>query len=399
MTGPFAMPAFLQPTPDSLVGMRNVGGSGGWTWFPLLMLAWSVWIFFTPLFNGAAFPHWLWPTLGSYAVFLVLYHHAYYRSRRHLFACALGIAALGFALTPVNPGAQGYLIYACAFLAFVARPRRAVLWMLGVLAAYCAMWMWIGWPAVYLFSVVMVGLAVGLMNISIQRRNQADIALRLSHDEVRRLAGLAERERIGRDLHDLLGHTLSLVALKADLAGRLVERDPAAARREIDEVARVSRDALAQVRRAVTGIRAAELVAELASAHLLLESDEIVLHYTPPDVPLPSALETALALTVREAVTNIQRHARARQVWIALECTREQVLLRVRDDGRGGDIVPGNGLQGMGERLQALGGELRIDARPGAGTELQARLPWPRAGLDADAPPSAGASATVRATP
>jgi len=371
------MPAFLHPTPDSLVGLRIAGGSGGRTWFPLLMLAWSVWIFFTPMFNTAAFPHWLWPTLGSYAVFLGLYQHAYYRSRRHLLACALGIAALGFALTPVNPGAQGYLVYACAFLAFVTRPKRALLWMLGILAAYCAMWTWIGWPWIYLFSVVMVSLAVGLMNISIQRRHQADNALRLSHDEVRRLAGVAERERIGRDLHDLLGHTLSLVALKADLAGRLVERDPAAARREIDEVARVSRDALAQVRRAVTGIRAAELVAELASAHLLLESDQIVLHYTPPDVPLPSSLETALALTVREAVTNIQRHARARQVWIALECTREQVLLRVRDDGRGGDIVPGNGLQGMGERLQALGGELRIDARAGAGTELQARLPWP----------------------
>ncbi len=371
------MPAFLHPTPDSLVGLRIAGGSGGRTWFPLLMLAWSVWIFFTPMFNTAAFPHWLWPTLGSYAVFLGLYQHAYYRSRRHLLACALGIAALGFALTPVNPGAQGYLVYACAFLAFVTRPKRALLWMLGILAAYCAMWTWIGWPWIYLFSVVMVSLAVGLMNISIQRRHQADNALRLSHDEVRRLAGVAERERIGRDLHDLLGHTLSLVALKADLAGRLVERDPAAARREIDEVARVSRDALAQVRRAVTGIRAAELVAELASAHLLLESDQIVLHYTPPDVPLPSSLETALALTVREAVTNIQRHARARQVWIALECTREQVLLRVRADGRGGDIVPGNGLQGMGERLQALGGELRIDARAGAGTELQARLPWP----------------------
>lgn len=389
MSPPLPMPAFLHPTPDSLVGLRIAGGTGGRTWFPLLMLAWSVWIFFTPMFNTAAFPHWLWPTLGSYAVFLGLYHHAYYRSRRHLLACALGIATLGFVLTPVNPGAQGYLVYACAFLAFVARPKRAILWMAGILAAYCAMWTWIGWPWVYLFSVVMVSLAVGLMNISIQRRHQADNALRLSHDEVRRLAGVAERERIGRDLHDLLGHTLSLVALKADLAGRLVERDPAAARREIDEVARVSRDALAQVRRAVTGIRAAELVAELASAHLLLESDQIVLHYTPPEVPLPSTLETALALTVREAVTNIQRHARARQVWIALECTREQVLLRVRDDGRGGDIVPGNGLQGMGERLQALGGELRIDARAGAGTELQARLPWPKPSTEArDATPA-----------
>lgn len=373
MTRTPTMLAFLKPTPDSLVGMRD----GARYWYPVLMLAWSVWIFFTPLFNTASFPRWIWPTVASYAVFLVLYHRAYYRSRRHLLACALGIGALGFIVTPFNPGAQGYLVYACAFLAFVARPRIAVAWMLGLLATYSAAWMLIGWPVIYLFSVLMVGLAVGLMNISIQRRTQADIALRLSHEEVRRLAGVAERERIGRDLHDLLGHTLSLVALKADLAGRLVERDPAAARREIDEVARVSRDALAQVRRAVTGIRAAELTAELASAHLLLESDGVCLDYTLPEVALPASVETALALTVREAVTNVQRHARAAQVWIALECTPEHVTLRVRDNGRGGDIVPGNGLQGMRERLQLLGGELRIDARAGTGTELHARLPWP----------------------
>lgn len=372
------MRALLDPTPDSLLGLRDADRPGR-SWFPVFMLVWSVWIFFTPLYDARAFPHWVWPTLASYAVFLFLYHRAYYRSRRHLLAFALGIAALGFVVTPFNPGAQGYLIYSCAFLAFVARPPWAVAWMVGVLAAYSVAWFWIGWPLIYLFSVLMVGLAVGLMNISIQRRAQADIALKLSHEEVRRLAGVAERERIGRDLHDLLGHTLSLVALKADLAGRLVERDPAGARHEIDEVARVSREALAQVRRAVTGIRAAELAAELASAHLLLETDGVCLHYALPEEPLPAVLETALALTLREAVTNIQRHARAHQVWIELSQTREHVLLRVRDDGRGGAIVPGNGLQGMRERLQALGGELRIDARAGAGTEVQARVPWPRA--------------------
>jgi len=376
------MRAFFLPTPDSLVGLRDGGER---RWFPVFMLVWSVWIFFTPLFDPRSFPHWLWPTLGSYAVFLVLYHHAYYRSRRHLRACALGMAALGFALTPVNPGAQSYLIYACAFLAFAARPRWAVAWMVGMLSVYSVSWLSVGWPLIFLVSVWMVGLAVGLMNISIQRRTQADMALKLSHEEVRRLAGVAERERIGRDLHDLLGHTLSLVALKADLAGRLVDRDPASARHEIDEVARVAREALAQVRRAVTGIRAAELAAELASAHLLLEADAVCLHYVLPEEPLPPVLETALALTLREAVTNIQRHARAHQVWIEITQTREQVQLCVRDDGRGGDIVPGNGLLGMRERLQALGGELRIDTQGGVGTTLFARVPWPRAAVAAGA--------------
>ena len=377
------MRALLVPSPDSLVGLRDAGRARGYL-FPALMLVWTVWLFLTPLFDRRGFPHWMWPTFASYAVFLVLYHHAYYRSRRHLLACSLGIAALGLAVVPFNAGAQSYLIYACAFLAFVARPPVAVAWMVGVLAAFSVAWVWIDWPWLYLFSVWVVSLAVGLMNISFLRRAQADTALKLSHDEVRRLARVAERERIGRDLHDLLGHTLSLVALKADLAGRLVERDPARARHEIDEVARVSREALAQVRRAVTGIRAAELAAELASAHLLLETDGVCLSYRLPEESLPPVLETALALTVREAVTNIQRHAGARQVWVEITRTDERAELCVRDDGRGGDIVPGNGLQGMRERLEALGGELRIDARRGSGTELRARVPW----LRADAPAS-----------
>lgn len=369
----------FDPSPDSIIGTRDGLDAGRRSrWFPLLMLGWSVWIFVTPLYEAQYFPHWLWPTVASYAVFLCLYWHAYYRGRRHLLACALGIAGLGFVVTPFNPGAQGYLIYACAFLAFCGSSRVALAWMVGVLAAYVVVWLLVGWPYIFLLSTVMVGLMIGLLNLLMLQKARADSALRLSHEEVRRLAATAERERIGRDLHDLLGHTLSLVALKADLAGRLLERDGAAARREIDEVARISREALAQVRRAVTGIRSAELAAELASAHLLLETEGIVMTYTLADTPLPPELETVLALTVREAVTNVQRHAQARRVTVALTCERGQVQLLISDDGRGGDILPGNGLRGMRERLQALGGDLRIDVQRGQGTQLRAWLPLPQ---------------------
>ena len=95
---------------------------------------------------------------------------------------------------------------------------RALLGILLLLGAFALAWSARGWSPLYMTSAVLVGLAVGLMNISFERRARADAQLRLSHEEVRRLAGVAERERIGRDLHDLLGHTLSLVALKSDLA-------------------------------------------------------------------------------------------------------------------------------------------------------------------------------------
>jgi two-component system sensor histidine kinase DesK len=342
-----------------------------------LMLVWSIWIFITPLLGPPGeFPHWLAPTLASFAVFLCLFWHAYYRNRRHLMACVLGIALLGCALTPINPGAQGYLIYACAFLAFCLPPRKAVLAMGAILLVYGVEWLALGWPWLLLLNAVVVGFAVGLMNVSYARKMQTDAALKLSHEEVRRLAALSERERIGRDLHDLMGHTLSLVALKSELAGKLIASDPTAARREILEVTRVARDALTQVRSAVTGIRAAGLAAELASARLLLETDAIAFEYDIAPVSVPQAQEIVLAMTLREAVTNIQRHARARSAQVTLLQDADTAVLRIVDDGRGGDIAPGNGLCGMRERIEALGGQLRVQSSA-QGTCVEARLPLP----------------------
>jgi len=370
--------SLFQPSENSLLALRAqiMGGRHGGQWTAWLMLVWSIWVFLTPALTVPdVFPHWLWPTLAAYAVFLWLFYRAYYRDRRQVLWCALGIAALGYALTPLNGGAQGFLVYACAFLAFALPPRRAVAAMAGVLVLHAVQWLWLSFPWPYILNGVVVGLAVGLMNVSYARKMHADAALKLSHDEVRRLAALAERERIGRDLHDLLGHTLSLVALKSELAGRLLQRDPQAARAEIEAVARVAREALAQVRSAVTGIRAAGIAAELASAKLLLESDGVVFKYATVDAALPPRVETALALTVREAVTNIQRHARASNAEVAFETQRGDAIVRISDDGRGGAIVPGNGLGGMRERIEALGGRLRIDSTAGQGTRIEARLP------------------------
>ena len=207
----------------------------------------------------------------------------------------------------------------------------------------------------------------------VNTRRQAE--LRLSHDEIRRLAALSERERISRDLHDLLGHTLSLVALKSELASRLCERDPHGARREIDEVQRVARDALSQVRLAVTGIRAAGIAAELASARLLLEVDAISLQYDGGDIAMPVDIETVLALVIREAITNVQRHARATSVCVKFSSGPSSILLTVTDDGRGSEVVAGNGLTGMRERIEALGGTLHIEPVHGRGTKIEASVP------------------------
>jgi two-component system sensor histidine kinase DesK len=375
----------IVPTEIELARSRTAGfaSAGDLRFYAWLNLVWSAFIWSTPWFEPNSFPNWLWPTSVSFAIFLWLYFRALYRRDTENVAWYAGaIAVLGFAVTPFNAGAQGYLIYACAFLAFAPSLRLAVRLMAGMLALFALEWYLLGFPWIYSTSALVIGPVVGSMNLVYRRNQQRNVELRLSHDEVRRLAALAERERIGRDLHDLLGHTLSLITLKSELANRLFERDPVSARQEIAEVERVARDALAQVRRAVTGIRAAGLAAEMASAKLLLESNGVRLSYDFADVPLPVEIETVLAMTVREAATNIQRHAQANSARVTLETRDTLLLLRVEDDGRGGAIVPGNGLTGMRERLSGIGAELRVDSARGKGTVLVVSLPVPDAAVE-----------------
>ena len=368
------------PSENSMISLRDMltGKSRPAHWFPWLMLVWTFWIFATPMvFGGDSFPNWKPPTFVSFALFLVMFHRVYYRDRSQVVWNAIGIAVLGFAVTPFNPGAQGYLIYACAFFAFHGTSREAARNMIMVLVLYSIEWTWLDFGWMTLISAILVGFAVGFMNINFARKHERDAQLMLSHDEIRRLAAVAERERIGRDLHDLLGHTLSLITLKSELANRLFERDPQAARREIADVEKVARDALAQVRRAVTGIRAAGIAAELASARLLLESNNVRLAYDLADVTLPADVETVLAMTVREAVTNIQRHARASSARVSMRIEHKELVLEIADNGRGGDIVPGNGLTGMRERLATIEAEIRVDSRRGEGTTLLVTLAVP----------------------
>jgi two-component system sensor histidine kinase DesK len=324
--------------------------------------------------------NWLRPTLVSIAIFLPLYFRCYWLTGWKQLAHVAVIATLAFALVPFNKCAHTYLIYAAIFLPFSGLALRTTLMLIvGGLVLYTGELALLGVSAKVIAIIVgvtlIVSVAVCAANTAHREKRLRQAELKLSHDEIRRLAALAERERIGRDLHDLLGHTLSLITLKSELAMRLFDRDPLAARREIVDVERVARDTLGQVRRAVAGIRAAGLAAELASAHLLLESGGVCLDYeAPDDATLPADVETIFALTLREAVTNIQRHARATHAQVTLAIAASEVRLVIEDNGCGGVISPGNGLTGMRERLRALGGDLAIVAGHGRGTRLEAHV-------------------------
>ena len=174
-------------------------------------------------------------------------------------------------------------------------------------------------------------------------------------------------------MHDVLGHTLSLITLKAELARKLVDRDPERAKQEMQDVEHTSRAALADVREAISGYRGEGLGAELLRARHALETAGILVECEAAEVPLSRAQESVLALALREAVTNVVRHAEAQCCSVRLSREQEVCRLEIADNGCGVEAPEGNGLRGMRERLEAIGGSLQRQTQ--AGTRLIIHLP------------------------
>jgi two-component system sensor histidine kinase DesK len=366
-------------------------------WTDGVHLLWSVWIFITPLFGGGHYDlRWVALTLASYPLFLLLYAKTLVAPRRSAWMYPLGMVALCLGLLPWYPSALSYFVFGCVMLHTGRRHSlpRYLLHVLALNAVLGATAAWVGYPWQALVWMLPMTVVIGVIVNVESAAGEKDLALQLSHDEVRRLAATAERERIGRDLHDLLGHTLSLITLKLELSRKLMDRDPAAARAEVAEAEKVARHALAEVRSAVTGFRAADLAAELASARLLLESSAVTLEYDPPPA-LSLDIERPLALVLREAATNIARHARATRAEVRFARDGGQLRMRIADDGRGAGGAEGNGIAGMRARVRELGGSLAFASARG-GTTVEVTLPLPAASLLVAAMPESAQQAVAR---
>ncbi len=308
------------------------------------------------------------------AVFLVLYFRIHWARTHERYWLIAAMAALGL-LFMVGPGnGQVFIIYAAAFCGTLGSMRRSFLALGAIIAATlieaAALWL----PPWYWGFGVFFGLMLGLADIYFGDARRKNRALKQSQAEIRKLAATAERERIARDLHDLLGHTLTLITVKAELAAKLAERDLAGAAREIREVEAISREALRQVREAVGGYRSGGFAGELANTRVALAAADVRLDERIVPSQLTPEQDSALALALREAVTNVVRHAQARQCRIELASRGGELELSIEDDGRGGEFREGHGLAGMRERLRGVSGNLRI-ASDAAGTRLAIRLP------------------------
>src|SRR5690349_6436864 len=366
-----------EPPPTSIVGymtrfegrfMRNM---------PFVILINLAWIWLWPLIANQPFLTVLLPTLIATLVFIYLHLCTYFYGGpgEHRLRYIAGEYLIGFALAPLNLSALGFLIFAFFVTAFSMPLRMARYVIFGSVTIFMIETWLLGHNWQTMASVMTPAILLAITALYTAYTGQQQMALRRSNEEIMRLATLAERERIGRDLHDLLGHTLSVIALKSELARKLIDRDLDSARTEIGEVERVARDALSQVRNAISGIRSTALPAEIVAATALLEAQGLVVKCETENVKLPHDRETALALSLREAATNIRRHAAAKGVTIRVRKEDTAVVVEVADDGRGGRIVPGNGLNGMRERLDTVGGSLSLEPNKDGGTLLRAWVP------------------------
>jgi two-component system, NarL family, sensor histidine kinase DesK len=259
----------------------------------------------------------------------------------------------------------GFLIYAGAFAGAQRSPWPAALTVVTCIAVCVALMLAqnMNWLTAAMFMILTIVAAVS--NNLAYHEALSTRALQRSQEEVVRIAKVAERERIARDLHDLLGHTLSVIVLKSELASRLADKDPTRAAQEIRDVERIARESLQEVRNAVRGYRSAGLEAEFSNIALACEAAKIKLELYVVPIELEWAQESALGFALREAITNVIRHSRATQCWVSLEKYDHQITLEVWDDAQG-EIFEGNGVRGIRERAEALGGSLNTQVSSGS---------------------------------
>jgi len=341
-------------------------------------------VFLAPYASGSA---WQWAaTVAGTGVFLWSYFRGFRVTGRQVLPTIAVHVGLSVAFAPWNGAAPTFLIYGASFAGRTGRRGDAVRVILAVMLVGTLTAWALRAPLYFWLCALMFTPLVGAVNLAAAESARANARLRLAQEEVEHLAVVAERERIARDLHDVLGHTLSLIVLKAELASKLAEIDPARAAREIRDVEAVSRKALAEVREAIRGYRGS-LEDEIARARSLLRAAGIRGELAVQLLPMDRAREEALALALREAVTNTVRHSGATFCSVVVASDAGACTLTVSDDGRGGIAAEGQGLRGMRERVESLGGSLEWSRGRGATLTVvvpageAAREPAPAAGL------------------
>ena len=404
---------------------QPAGSSGSFRSTFLLWLVWILWLpFFTPpmldMLGSYPTPLRLTISLVGVVVFFALYLWVSWQAARSLtshtlrvfptglalWAPVAGLAALAIGLTALNGNSWGAIFFYVSSGAAGWLPTRKAIPVIGALVLFIAVaFAAQGNLADAETPVVFVG-TVGAIVIAFCWSVANSQQLRLARVGMERAAAInEERLRIARDLHDLLGHNLSLIALKSELAQRLVDSAPDRAANEMRDVEQVARQALKEVREAVASYRQPTLASELRGAREMLMAAGIAYRtdYNAGALGgLSTTVESVLAWTVREGVTNIIRHSGARQCTVLIARDEQSVRVEVADDGKAVSTetsdTGGNGLRGLAERVTALGGRFTAGAAERGGFRLEVALPLVQDAHDTQTSPAVGAQKTIAAS-
>ena len=413
---------------DTAAARQPAGSLGS---FRSTFLLWLVWILWLPLFIpsivalaqthpsalrlavsilGAVtfFACYLWISWQS-ARALAAHAPRVYPEGIALWAPITALVGLGIGLTLWDGYGWGTLLfYVASGVAGWLPPKRAAIGIVGLVIFVALVLGLKGDFADAITPIVFIGI-VGAIVIAFNWSLTNSQQLRVVREDMERTAAVnEERLRIARDLHDLLGHNLSLIALKSELAQRLVDSAPDRAANEMRDIEQVARQALKEVREAVASYRQPTLASELRGAREMLTAAGIVYRaeYDAGALGgLSTGVESVLAWTVREGVTNVIRHSGARQCAVLIAHDERSVRVEVADDGTATSTQTsdtggngGNGLLGLSERVNALGGHFTAGPADGGGFRLEVVMPRVQGGRGERISGNIGAQKTIAAS-
>ncbi|WP_394148203.1 sensor histidine kinase [Shewanella atlantica] len=292
--------------------------------------------------------------------FIYCYFWAHRSSKVKAVYPILAIIALGALITPINAGSLALFTFAGFFIGFYYSLRTAFFGLLALLTLLTTLSLLLGIN--HYFFVLYGGflvLGVGLFGVAERKRVEAKCRQQQSEAEISQLATMLERERIGRDLHDIMGHNLSSISLKAELAEKLLAKDELEqARIQLRELNEIARDSLSQIRQTVSDYKHKGLSASVMQLCQTLRDKGLSVSLE-GDLPiLPSTLESQLILSITELCNNVIRHSQASHCVITFERLTDEINISVTDNGTPQSVTEGNGLSGIRERLSEFQGKL-----------------------------------------
>ena len=324
-----------------------------WVWGPL---AFSLFYFLPLFFNFSYF----WPTrlifvALLYVIFVYCYHLACIAKGEKALLPVAAIIILATFGTALTPGTQALFGFSAYFLGFNFSFKKGFFGLWLTFGCILTTAYFNAYIDVYFLAPAII-VSVGLFFLGQAERKDRIYRAKeeKSQQQIEQLATIAERERIARDLHDLVGHSLSSIALKAELAQKLMEKSQFdKASQQVEEVASLSRTTLAEVRHAVSGLKEINLQGQITKLESALKSEGFEVISDLKITKLSPQLESQLVLMITELVTNILKHSNGSRVEISLKQNSDTELC-VKDNGTSSELIVGNGISGIKERCQQI---------------------------------------------